>query len=107
MKRTLSLARMLNVFQLMTALLLAWLTITAGVPAPWMVAEPPTTVPPSGPAAAGLAPSASSAQVIMSRGLESSGFASGRWRRRGCIALPSYSRAVRMKKNRVFLRGPV
>ena len=43
MKRTLSLARMLNVFQLMTALLVDWLTITAGPPWPWMVAAPPTT----------------------------------------------------------------
>ena len=41
---------MLNVFQLMTALLVDWLTITAGPPWPWMVAAPPTTVPPSGPA---------------------------------------------------------
>ena len=43
MKRTLSLARMLNVFQLMIALGVDWLTITAGPPWPWMVAAPPTT----------------------------------------------------------------
>ena len=52
---------MLNVFQLMIALRVDWLTITAGPPWPWMVAAPPTTVPPSGPAAAGASPSASSA----------------------------------------------
>src|SRR6185436_11153800 len=40
---------MLNVFQLMTALLVDWLTITAGPPWPWMVAAPPTTVPAFGP----------------------------------------------------------
>ena len=61
MKRTLSLARMLNVFQLMIALLVDWLTITAGPPWPWMVAAPPTTDAPSGPAATGATPSASSA----------------------------------------------
>ena len=47
---------MLNVFQLMTALLVDWLTITAGPPWPWMVAAPPTTVPPSGPAVACVRP---------------------------------------------------
>ena len=30
-------------FQLMIALLVDWLTITAGPPWPWMVAAPPTT----------------------------------------------------------------
>jgi hypothetical protein len=60
LKRTLSLARMLNVFQLMTALLVDWLTITAGPPWPWMVAAPPTTDAPSGPAAAGVNPRARS-----------------------------------------------
>ena len=62
LKRTLSLARMLNVFQLMIALLLDWLMITDAPPWPWMVAAPPTTVPPSGPAAAGVKPSGRSAQ---------------------------------------------
>ena len=85
LKRTLSLARMLNVFQLMTALLVDWLTITAGPPWPWMVAAPPTTVPPSGPAAAGVKPSGRSAQVV-SNSFVSSGFASSRLRKRGCIA---------------------
>src|SRR2546421_11491670 len=59
----------------MIALLLDWLTITAGPPWPWMVAEPPTTVPPRGPPAAGAAPSARSAAVV-----------SRRLRRRGCMA---------------------
>jgi hypothetical protein len=66
---------MLNVFQLMIALLVDWLTITAGPPWPWMVAAPPTTVPPSGPAEACVRPSASSGVV-----------ASSRLRKRGCIA---------------------
>src|SRR6266567_7197897 len=66
---------MLNVFQLMTALLVDWLTITAGPPWPWMVAAPPTTVPPAGPPAAGAVPSAISAAVV-----------SRRLRRRGCMA---------------------
>ena len=87
---------MLNVFQLMTALLVDWLTITAGPPWPWMVAAPPTTVPPSGPAVACVRPNTSSGVV-----------ASSRLRKRGCIAASCYSREVRMKKNRVFLRGPV
>src|SRR5438309_78920 len=60
-----------------------------------MVAAPPTTVPPSGPAAAGLAVSAMSAAVV-SRNLL----------KRGCMARSRYSLALRMKKNRVFLRGP-
>src|SRR3954468_16220988 len=67
LKRTLSLARMLNVFQLMIALGVDWLTITAGPPWPWMVAAPPTTDPPSGPAAAGLDPRARSVEVAISR----------------------------------------
>ena len=87
---------MLNVFQLMIALLVDWLTITAGPPWPWMVAAPPTTDAPSGPAVACVRPSASSGVV-----------ASSRLRKRGCIAASCYSREVRMKKNRVFLRGPV
>ena len=66
LKRTLSLARMLNVFQFMIALLLDWLMITAAPPWPEMVAAPPTTVPPSGPAAAGLAPSTNSPVVASS-----------------------------------------
>src|SRR5262249_45289785 len=66
---------MLNLSQLMISLLLDWLTITAGPPWPWMVAVPPTTVPPAGPPAAGAAPSALSA-VIVSR----------RLRKRGCMA---------------------
>src|SRR5215471_1117240 len=36
LKRTLSLARILNVFQLMIALGLDWLMITAGPPWPWI-----------------------------------------------------------------------
>jgi hypothetical protein len=58
---------MLNVFQLMTALLVDWLTITAGPPWPWMVAAPPTTDPPSGPAVAGLALSANKVGIAASR----------------------------------------
>ena len=68
---------MLNVFQLMIALLVDWLTITAGPPWPWMVAAPPTTDAPSGPAEACVRPSASSgvrreqqiAQAWMHRGV--------------------------------------
>src|SRR5689334_9896157 len=40
--------------------------MTEEVPAPLMVAAPPTTVPPSGPAPAGPAPSAISAEVVKS-----------------------------------------
>jgi hypothetical protein len=57
----------LNVFQLMTALLVDWLTITAGPPWPWMVAAPPTTDAPSGPAVAGLAPSANKVGIAASK----------------------------------------
>src|SRR5262249_3252650 len=59
---------------LMIALPLDWLTVTAGPPWPRIVAEPPTTVPPAGPAAAGAAPSARSAAVV-----------SRRLRKRGCM----------------------
>src|SRR5262245_23302240 len=48
----------------MIALPLDWLTVTAGPPWPWIVAVPPTTVPPAGPPAAGAAPSARSAAVV-------------------------------------------
>ena len=37
-------APMLNVFQLMIALWLDWLTVTLAVPGPWTSAAPPTTV---------------------------------------------------------------
>src|ERR1700681_2989340 len=75
---------MLKVFQLMIALPLDWLTITEELPWPEIVAEPPTTVPPLGPAATGAGsssrpnaePSASSAVVVSSR-----------LRERGCIAM--------------------
>jgi len=40
----------------MIAFWLDWLTVTELVPAPWMVALPPTTVPPLGPAMAKPAP---------------------------------------------------
>ena len=43
---------MLNEFQLMTAFWVFWLTVTLAVPVPAMAALPPTTVPPSGLAAA-------------------------------------------------------
>src|SRR5262249_17446475 len=59
----------------MIALPLDWLTVTAGPPWPWIVAEPPTTVPPAGPPVAGAAPSARSAAVV-----------SRRLRKRGCMA---------------------
>src|SRR5262245_11138107 len=75
MERPLFVTPILNVFQLMIALPLDWLTVTAGPPWPWIVAEPPTTVPPAGPAAAGAAPSARSAAVV-----------SRRLRKRGCMA---------------------
>jgi hypothetical protein len=52
---------MLNVFQLMTVFWLDWLMVTALLPWPWMVAEPPTTVPPLGPAKAKPAPTDTSA----------------------------------------------
>ena len=73
---------MLNVFQLMIALLLDWLMITDGPPWPWMVAAPPTTVPPSGPAAAGVRPSGSSA-----RGREQQ--IAQAWMHRGVLLQPS------------------
>jgi hypothetical protein len=41
----------------MTALWLDWLMVTEPEPWPWMVALPPTTVPPLGPASAGNAAS--------------------------------------------------
>src|ERR1700704_1095801 len=74
----------LKVFQLMMALPLDWLTMTAELPWPVTVAEPPTTVAPLGPAATGprpssrpnAEPSASSAVVVSSR-----------LRERGCIAM--------------------
>src|SRR5204862_8244510 len=50
--------------------------MTDGPPWPWMVAEPPTTVPPRGPPAAGAAVSAISAAVVSTRLLK-----------RGCIAI--------------------
>ena len=80
MKRTLSLTPILNVFQLMMAFGVDWLTITEGPPWPWTVAAPPTTLGPLGPAAAGAAPNAMSAVVASTRLLK-----------RGCIAKgPNY-----------------
>src|SRR6476660_5489551 len=93
LKRTLSLTPILKVIQLMTALPVDWLTTTAGPPWPEIVAAPPTTVPPSGPAEACVRPSASSGVV-----------ASSRLRKRGCIAASCYSREVRMKAKRALLR---
>jgi hypothetical protein len=57
----------LNVFQLMIALGVDWLTITAGPPWPWMVAAPPTTDAPSGPAVAGPVLSASKVVIAIIR----------------------------------------
>src|SRR5712691_7582922 len=70
---------MLKVLQLMIALELVWLMMTLPVPAPWMVAEPPTTVPPAGPATTGVRASRASASsaVVVSSSL----------RARGCIAM--------------------
>jgi hypothetical protein len=67
LKRVISLAPILNVVQLMMARELNWSTVTRPVPAPLTVATPPTTDGPSGPAAAGPAPSASSAAAVKSR----------------------------------------
>ena len=64
MKRVVSLVPILNVVQLMMARSLVWLTITEAVPWPWTVADPPTTLAPSGPAAPGSEPSVSSAVVV-------------------------------------------
>src|SRR5260370_40399059 len=44
--------KILNVAQLMIAFWLDWLMVTEAEPWPWMVAVPPTTVPPLGPAIA-------------------------------------------------------
>src|SRR5262245_41877903 len=70
---------MLKVVQLMIALELVWLMMTLLVPAPWIVAEPPTTVPPAGPAETGVSASRASASsaVVVSSSL----------RVRGCIAM--------------------
>src|SRR4029453_7129988 len=76
----------------MIALLLDWLTVTAGPPWPWMVAAPPTTVPPSGPATAGAAPSAMSAAVGNTRLLK-----------RGCITtVPLQPSAQDEEEPRIF-----
>src|SRR5258708_1337806 len=53
---------MLKVDQLMIARWLDWLTVTLPVPDPWMVAEPPATLPPIGSALAGNDPNT---RVIM------------------------------------------
>jgi hypothetical protein len=63
---------MLNVCQLMIALLLDWLTVTFPVPVPETVAAPPTTEGDLGSAAPGIAPSVSSA-VAVSNTLERRG----------------------------------
>jgi len=60
-------AAMLNVFQLMMALLVLWLTWTLALPAPVTVAWPPTTTGPSGPAEPGRDPSTNSAVLAKSR----------------------------------------
>ena len=48
-----------------------WLMISNAPPWPWMVAAPPTTVPPSGPAEACVRPSASSGVVASSESAQS------------------------------------
>ena len=62
---------MLNVFQLMIALSVVWLTMTELVLAPVTVAAPPTTLGPLGCAPPGpapsVAPSANSAVEVISR----------------------------------------
>ena len=88
LKRTLSLARMLNVFQLMIALLLDWLMITDAPPWPWMVAAPPTTVPPSGPAAAGVKPSGEAPSVSSAVSGREQQIAQA-WMHRGVLLQPS------------------
>ena len=83
---------MLNVCQLTIAFWLDWLTVTWDVPWPLMVAEPPTTWPPCGLAAAG-----DERQRQQRRGRqEESADAHG---------LPQYF-APRMTKARQSLRGP-
>jgi hypothetical protein len=80
---------MLNVFQLMTALPLDWLMMTDEVPWPLMVAAPPTTVPPAGPAATGGAASNRPSAVPSAKsGAMSAVVVSKRLRERGCIAGP-------------------
>ena len=69
---------MLNVFQLMIARSVDWLTMTELVPAPLTVALPPTTFGPVGWVLAGIEPSASSAVEVINR-----------VRRRGDIIRPS------------------
>ena len=64
MKVVVSPTPILKVFQLMMARELVWLMVTLEVPAPWIVAEPPTTVAPSGPAAAGVSASPASASSV-------------------------------------------
>src|SRR5262245_33102800 len=58
---------MLNVCQLMIAFWVDWLMITEALPCPAIVAAPPTTVPPSGPAATRATPSANSAVAVSNR----------------------------------------
>jgi hypothetical protein len=92
LKSTRSFTPILNVFQLMIAFWVDWLMVTEALPCPVIVAAPPTTVPPSGPAATRATPSASNAVAVRKR--------LRRRDRRGCIRKSRYSRAVRMKKNR-------
>src|SRR5262245_11308553 len=61
----------------MMAFWVDWLMITEAPPCPVIVAAPPTTVPPSGPAATRATPSANSAVAVSNR-LHRRG-------RRGCI----------------------
>src|SRR5262249_31951113 len=63
----LSLGPLLNVFQLMIARSLDWLSVTAEVPVPRTAAVPMPTVGPSGLASAGIAPSGMSAVVAKRR----------------------------------------
>jgi hypothetical protein len=56
----------LNVDQLMIALWLDWLIVTEPEPWPWIVALPPTTVPPLGPPAIAKPAPASTSAVLES-----------------------------------------
>ena len=60
----------------MIALGLVWVMVTLLVPAPSIMAEPPTTVPPAGPAATGVSASRASASsaVVVSSSLRVRGY---------------------------------
>src|SRR5262245_54259944 len=64
----------------MIAFWVDWLMITEALPCPAIVAAPPTTVPPSGPAAAGVPTDANTTVAIRSSKLRRSGG-------RGCISM--------------------